>query len=65
MKSIGLFIVMLACALALWFFMHASPLTESPSGTGATLTQDAINKAKTVKGMADHRDSEIEEMTQP
>ena len=57
--------IILGCAVALWFFMQNSPLKQSTSGTGETQAQEIIRNANAAKGMADHRNSEIEEMTQP
>ena len=63
---IGLLIVLIiGIGIALYFFMQTSPLGHGATDQGVMNALDAKKSAEAVKGMADHRNGEIEEMSQP
>ncbi len=55
---IGLVMLVLGAALSVWLLLYASPLRNNEAGENTG--QNIIDQANAVKGMADHRDGEIE-----
>ncbi len=59
---IGLIVLLLGTGLALYLFMQYSPLGRGATDQGLMQALDAKKRAEAMKGNADHRNGEYEEM---
>ncbi len=57
-----LLLLLIGIGIALYFYMQESPLGKGATDQGVMNALDAKKRAEQVKGMADHREGEYEEI---
>lgn len=57
-----LFVLLIGTGIALYYLMQHSPLGRGATDQGVMNVLDAKKRAEAVKGMADHREGEYEEL---